>query len=197
MILSYQTPNQILTCDDIPANVRVEVDQTCSFPEDKRYTAQWLTHDEDNFEGLSNNTDAAFKRSCRKNLFPSSLLLDYNYGAATLKAWGRNLEAYDRHEHSRPARGPVEATGAPFKPRTQEDRANLSSRRDNANAGEIHGNFVQQEDGNNEQSDILDADTLVLKISLDRPSVRARLKRQRAKELACITDWAMGISASG
>jgi len=142
LILFRQTPNKILNADDIP-RIQRNVGAASSFPQDKRYTAQWLTTNEDILQGFLNNTDAAFKKKCSKNTLPSLLLLDYNYGAAALRAWGCNLEDFNELQHSRPPKGSVSASGPAFNSRTDKEHAELGKKRDGTHAAKGHGNVGQ------------------------------------------------------
>ena len=70
------------------------------YPENSRYSAQWLVP----LKGrqiISNNADAAFGKASTARK-PSALLLHYNYGAAAVKLWGRKthiLQGHSKESH--------------------------------------------------------------------------------------------------
>jgi hypothetical protein len=61
-----------------------------TFPDNDRYTLQWLvTPSEASLWVFPNNNDATFQDQTLPK--PSDLLLHYNYGAAAVKQWGKNV----------------------------------------------------------------------------------------------------------
>ena len=69
-----------------------------SYPLESRYTFQWLmTPNERTLDRDPDNNDATFKNHDLPK--PDDLLLHYNYGAAAVKHWGRNMEDVLNHPH--------------------------------------------------------------------------------------------------
>jgi hypothetical protein len=61
-----------------------------TFPDNDRYTLQWLvTPPETSLWVFPNNNDATVQDQTLPK--PSDLLLHYNYGAAAVKQWGKNV----------------------------------------------------------------------------------------------------------
>ncbi|KAJ7091567.1 hypothetical protein B0H15DRAFT_836667 [Mycena belliarum] len=88
-----KTPNRVLSTSDIPANnSEIKLYGDVVYSRDPRYTLHWLHGTEQEQRIVANHTDAAFKNHS-KIPKPASILLDYNYGVAALKWWGRGNDA--------------------------------------------------------------------------------------------------------
>jgi len=98
--------------DDIPQRQPLPLNDNVDYPQNCRYTAQYLESIGPFERMLPNNTDAAFGKASRAKK-PSALLLHYNYGAAAVKKWGRKIYILeDIAKKSRP-RKPVPAPSGP------------------------------------------------------------------------------------
>jgi hypothetical protein len=86
-----QTPNLILNTTDIPDNARQwPLSPETSYPSRVRYSLQWLIAGKgNNLSMFRDNGDASFKSHLKQK--PSDTLLHYNYGAAAVKRWGKNI----------------------------------------------------------------------------------------------------------
>lgn len=86
-----QTPNPMLEMNDIPDRyTRRVIGKGLTFPDNNRYTLQWLvTPPEASLWVFPNNNDATFQDQTLPK--PSDLLLHYNYGAAAVKQWRKNV----------------------------------------------------------------------------------------------------------
>ncbi|KAF5382213.1 hypothetical protein D9615_004418 [Tricholomella constricta] len=85
-----KTPNDILEMDDMPPKAERRLFGDSRYPVNSRYTLQWLSPvDWPVLRMFPNNTDAAFVSRKPK---PAETLLHYNYGAAAVKHWGRNID---------------------------------------------------------------------------------------------------------
>jgi len=71
---------------------------------------------------IPNNRDAAFRKHTQKAK-PSDLLLHYNYGAAAVKWWGRNVEVL--HNESEPPRPSLPVPTASGPETTVGDRTTI------------------------------------------------------------------------
>ncbi|KIM40028.1 hypothetical protein M413DRAFT_36366, partial [Hebeloma cylindrosporum] len=88
-IAVLKTPNPILEVADIPERYIRKLRPGLSYPANARYTLQWLTPARLEMDTVPNNNDAAFKDHTLPK--PSDVLLHYNYGAAAVKHWGKNI----------------------------------------------------------------------------------------------------------
>ncbi|KAF8867756.1 hypothetical protein BD779DRAFT_1685398 [Infundibulicybe gibba] len=90
-----KTPNPILDTTDVPARRTRLVHPDLSYPLDARYTLQWLfPANPCTLSYMPNNRDATFLNHQLPR--PADLLLHYNYGAAAVKNWGKNVGALDQ-----------------------------------------------------------------------------------------------------
>ncbi|KIM36072.1 hypothetical protein M413DRAFT_14175 [Hebeloma cylindrosporum] len=100
-VVVLKTPNRILTTDDVPPRHHRALSENVEYPPDgSRFTLQWLVDPgkavmETNT--APNNCDAAFRKctigtGSAVKPKPSDLLLHYNYGAAVVKNWGKNID---------------------------------------------------------------------------------------------------------
>jgi hypothetical protein len=101
-----QTPNRVLSIEDVPNSPARHIQDDVECPTQERFTLQLLTTDQEVMTGLPwIGRDAAFNKDT--NLAkPSGLLLHYNYGAAAVKRWGRQthlLSATNRRDVPRPS----------------------------------------------------------------------------------------------
>lgn len=90
--LHHQTPNRILSCDDIhpPPTRLFERAAGIDYPAGARYTFQWLNvtgRSSDELRAIPNNSDAAFN-SASMQPRPSPFLLECMYAATVINFWG-------------------------------------------------------------------------------------------------------------
>jgi len=170
-LVVLKTPNKVLEIEDIPHSSRTVRRDNQAHPQDERYTAQWISCEEDYLEHFANNTDAAFQKNTPKGNLPSPLLLDYNYGAAAVKQLGRNQETLAIVPFPRPVH--VEATKSASTPTREGSEYN--------------------EDGEMPKEK-MDAEGMVLMFWLNAPGVRERWEKEDAEKRAGIQQWAQGIS---
>ncbi len=99
-----QTPNIVLRTEDIPPPDARDIENDVSYPQNSRYTVQWLVipPDKSTERRLRNNSDATFKNHDLPK--PADLILHYNYGAAAVRCWGRNQRVLERPDVPRPER---------------------------------------------------------------------------------------------
>lgn len=129
-----QTPNAVLLTEDIPQNTRAHANLPAdsAYPRGAWYTLQWLLNPNvEVLDLLQNNMDAAFLKRTSKPK-PSELLLNYNYGAAAVKCWGKNTSVLlNRHDIPRPKAPSGSLLSPPKKSFNQtEFQAKLDARRD-------------------------------------------------------------------
>lgn len=134
-----------------------------------------------------NNLDAAFKN--RQKPKPSDLILHYNYGAAAVKYWGRNLEVLDKdkrpdlpHPKQRQAdtmvMGPTTSIG---------DRAEMIKKLTTARAEGSQGGGIESAEGTTLEQP--DEDKVMLFFWGNSMAAR---ERHAKKEQACketINEW--------
>ncbi|KAF8713536.1 hypothetical protein AX14_012944 [Amanita brunnescens Koide BX004] len=109
-----KTPNPILEREDVPARHDRTIAADVAYPDNSRYTLQWLKPAPLVLLTIPNNIDATFKRDTRQSK-PSDILLHYNYGAAAVKIWGRNTAVLERLATPPRPRMPVPAKAGPSK----------------------------------------------------------------------------------
>ncbi|KAF9480791.1 hypothetical protein BDN70DRAFT_584162 [Pholiota conissans] len=187
-----KTPNLILQTTDIPDRaVRPELlhePRNRSFPQNSRYTMQWLVNqDYSTLCAFPNNNDATFiDQSLPK---PADLLLHYNHGAAVAKHWGRN------HEILTARAGiprPLEPTLAR---REHDDSTSIDRQATNTlrlqEATAEHSGF-----GNDAALDIMDEDDMVLFLSANTEQARARFARKEQQRKSAIQEWSAAVIGS-
>lgn len=178
--------------EDIPRAVSIRtLKDSQSYPQQHRYTAQWLTSNEDYFEQLANNTDAAFKKNGRKGKLPYSLLLDYIYGAAAVKHWAKNEERFNGVVPPQPAG--VGTSKRNHIPRSEDARLDMHNRR--FGAGPISTIQEENEDGKDAEKPKkkMDPEELVLMFYATAPGVQERWERENAEKRGGIEQWARGV----
>ncbi|TFK53198.1 hypothetical protein OE88DRAFT_1643861 [Heliocybe sulcata] len=87
-----QTPNPMLSNDDVRQRLHPNRDPVHHSPQAKRYIFQWLTFGNENPDEVTR-----ILPNCLLALFPdvsqpSPLLLHYMYGCTVLRLWGRNVD---------------------------------------------------------------------------------------------------------
>jgi hypothetical protein len=153
-----------------------------------RFTAQWLVSDPKLERGLVNNTDAAFKTWSRSNLFPSELLLDYNYGAAAVKLWGRGRHTLVDHVFQRPLKA-IPITQPVFKEMDAGARAELALKRD---LSALTGSGAEHMQGGDAEE--LDEDDILMLFAASTPAARARRERDRRKLAESVQHWTRSVA---
>ncbi|KAI9566234.1 hypothetical protein HD554DRAFT_2315664 [Boletus coccyginus] len=99
-VVILKTPNPILEMSDIPDRpVDFPPPHGSTYPLTSRYTLHWLAAGVQSPRIFSrpilpSNIDAAFVSHHKPG--PSDLLLHYNYGAAAVKHWGRNIRKKEK-----------------------------------------------------------------------------------------------------
>ncbi|KZP28688.1 hypothetical protein FIBSPDRAFT_947515 [Athelia psychrophila] len=118
-VVVLKTPNAILATTDIPDRSQRNLAPDVSYPGSFRYTLQWIVNKEQFIlERYPHNNDATFKSQRLPK--PADLLLHYNYGAAAVKQWGKNISVLtDRPNIPRPS-APAPASMGP--PKVNHDR---------------------------------------------------------------------------
>ncbi|KAJ6631955.1 hypothetical protein B0H10DRAFT_1937691 [Mycena sp. CBHHK59/15] len=94
IVVVLKTPNPILLVNDIPVRYQrpMGLNPLVSYPPPThRYTMQWLVDPLTwgTLMAIPNNNDATFHNHHLPK--PADLLLHYNYGAAAVKQWGKNI----------------------------------------------------------------------------------------------------------
>jgi len=90
ILIVCQTPNRILSTEDIPDRLERSLSPDVSYPEGVRFTQHSFEISRDNIS----NVDASFRSPQNLNL-PSMLLLQYHYARCAMRRWGRNTEVVE------------------------------------------------------------------------------------------------------
>ncbi|KAJ7046173.1 hypothetical protein C8F04DRAFT_987884 [Mycena alexandri] len=194
-LVVLKTPNLILDRNDIPPRSNnADLLGGVKYSTKPHYTLQWLEGTEHQRRDIPNNMDAAFKTNSKKPK-PSALLLNYNYGVAALKWWGKGPE------HLLTARKrPTPPIAAPLGPsRIRHDREVTTGKLDDAR--KAPASFAGGQDGsggNNDVDDIderrqSDAERLVLTLYASAPAARDRRAKQRAEREHRMVEWQSGV----
>jgi hypothetical protein len=182
-----QSPNHVLDTTDIPRQDRLfGMPEGVTYPENKRYTFQWLTSPDPVI--VLNNIDAAFKIRNRDPK-PSDLLLHYNYGAAAVKCWGHGEDILDTHV-PRPSPPPL----APKEhPRTQHDRTIAIQKRHKARQKGGDGGNVTAGDQPGEDNTRWDEDDIMLFFWSHTPAAIERNRKKQAESTQSVEQWRRGV----
>ncbi|KAF7967167.1 hypothetical protein HWV62_35648 [Athelia sp. TMB] len=199
-IVIMKTPNRVLGVDDIPHAPGKRQYETLgtSFPNDIRFTAQWLhippSLDPLQAEGaVANNCDAMFKTNTPESELPSGIILDYIYGATALKWWGKNTALLADFVTPRPAAGALTPMGPPQEHKTR-NTARTKRKKDLGAGG------YQRDAQNTGNSEILDPLDVVF---LFQSKTRAAIERRRQEDQeerrfkAQISGWAEDVAREG
>ncbi|KAF9512137.1 hypothetical protein BS47DRAFT_1345751 [Hydnum rufescens UP504] len=176
-----KTPNHCLGIGDVPprADRPVKLPATLAYPEDERYSLQWLQDpDPVVFLVSPNNLDIAFKKYDRKGR-PSALLLHYNYGAAAVRQWGHGGELFA--EHRNPARPKREAAQ-----NTNEGGAS------NTDSGEQPGDEPEGMVDSGDQTQ-WDEDNVMLYLWGNSPVAMERHQKRDEEKSHYVEQWRQGI----
>ncbi|KAJ7482807.1 hypothetical protein B0H11DRAFT_1862672 [Mycena galericulata] len=186
-LVVLKTPNRVLNMTDIPPRSNNDPDLLgdVKYSTNPRYTLQWLQGNKQERRSFPNNMDAAFKKIC-KNPKPSPLLLNYNYGVAALKWWGRGKECL-LTARMRPIAAPLGP------PKSKHDSA-LKFDDARTKLGALEGGSG----GNTESVDIDElrqsqAEELVLAFWSNTPAARTRLAKKRAERQERMIGWQNGV----
>ncbi|KAJ7718774.1 hypothetical protein DFH07DRAFT_859931 [Mycena maculata] len=186
-LVVLKTPNRVLACDDIPprSNNSTDLLGDVKYSTNPRYTLQWLMGTEHQKRDVSPRQDAAFKKDS-KNPKPSPLLLNYSYGVAALKWWGKGPD-YLLTARKRPAPlGPI---------RSKHDRSVTTAKpADARNLAGLQGGSA----GNREVEDIderrqSEAERLVLTLYANTPAARGRRAKRQAERKDRMAAWQDGV----
>ncbi|KAJ7895632.1 hypothetical protein B0H14DRAFT_2681203 [Mycena olivaceomarginata] len=182
-LVVLKPPNRVLACNDIPprSNNNPDLLGDVKYSTNPRYTLQWLMGTEHQKRDFPNNKDAAFKKHSKKPK-PSPLLLNYNYGVAALKWWGKGPE-YLLTARKRPA-PPIAAP--------------LGSLRSKDNRSRKLAGLQGGSGGNGEVEDIderrqSEAERLVLTLYANTPAARGRRAKQQAERKDRMAEWQNGV----
>jgi hypothetical protein len=138
LYLSNQTPNPILSTDDIPQGPdREYIPPGANYPLGHRYTLQSLKIIPQRvLSVIPNNGDATFNGSSNKQK-PSALLLHYNYGAAAAKLWGHGTNVLKNDRQLPRPQPPAPMRLGPA--RGRNDRRIAIEKREQRRSGGSHG----------------------------------------------------------
>jgi hypothetical protein len=191
------------TGDLRPRNNSQKLCPTVEYPQDGvRYTLQWIVPNpvqtvQEMMEnvGIPANSDAAFVKNTGL-MRPSGLLLHYNYGAAVVKHWGKNISILTtRPNIPRPPKPAEPARRPPFK---QNDRNTTINKLDasreggNNNLG-LRGGGVG---GAGDTNEALDADDIIMLLWSSNPrTVQRRIAEEKCKDDA-IDQWRLAVSVN-
>ncbi|KAF8201370.1 hypothetical protein K438DRAFT_2015687 [Mycena galopus ATCC 62051] len=180
------TPNLVLACEDIPArtNNKTHLFGDVKYSTNPRYTLQWLMGSDWQKRDIPNNQDAAFKKHTKKPK-ASPLLLNYNYGVAALKWWGKGPE-YLITARKRPT-PPI---AAPLGPVTTTKFTNVRK-----SAGLQGGSGRNREVEDNDERRQSEAELLVLTLYANTPAARARRAKQQAEHKDWMAEWRNGVAS--
>jgi hypothetical protein len=139
---------------------------------------------------IPNNKDAAFKKRSKKPK-PSPLLLNYSYGVAALKWWGKGPE------HLLTARKrPAPPIAAPLGPSRSKHNRSVTTAKlaDARNLAGLQGGSG----GNGGVEDIdelrqFEAEQLVLTLYANTPAARGRRAKQQAERKDRMVEWQNGV----
>lgn len=188
----------MLETADVPDRCQRNIDTNLMirYPTNSRYTFQWIvTPRTIILDRFPNNNDATFKNQRLSK--PADLLLHYNYGAAAVKQWGKNVSVLtNRPGIPRPS-VPVPAPMGPS--RITHDHTSAIQKRAAAmsQGGQGAGNERSTSEGaaaDCEAQDGWDEDDVMLffwgnsKAALDR---HAQKKQERTEYLE---DWRAGVT---
>jgi hypothetical protein len=139
---------------------------------------------------VPNNKDAAFKKHSKKPK-PSPLLLNYNYGVAALKWWGKGPE------HLLTARKrPAPPIAAPLGPQRSKHDPSVTTAK-LADARKLAG--LQGGSGGNREAEDIDerrqyeAELLVATLYANTPAARGRREQQQADRTDRMDKWQNGV----
>jgi hypothetical protein len=110
------------------------LDDDVEYPNEERYSAQWVTTEEDNVAlqeyPTLGNSDMAFDVKYRddRSFLPSPLMLHYRYGVAALRSWGRELSVLSTHSYKRPPPNAGQNLSPPSKPLAVEGQRRIPSK---------------------------------------------------------------------
>ena len=195
-MLSSQTPNPILTTEDVPPSPDRRFDvRTIGYPIDSRYTMQWLqTLNASTMNIVKNNSDAAFRHRCPERDRPSDVLLHYTYGAAAVKNWGRNTNVLQTlGKPPRPPK-PVEAPAGPSQ--TIHERSATVGKLDKSikqgRARARAGGLVDTVGSKGEAT--WDEDDVMLFLWGNTETAKERHRRKASEDIRRVEQWRGGVS---
>ncbi|KAF7371615.1 hypothetical protein MVEN_00017000 [Mycena venus] len=178
-VVVLKTPNAVLGVDDIPPRHNRALDDDIKYPDEQRYTLQWLHGTAKEQAVVPNNSDATFRKYTRI-LKPSPMLLHYNYGAAAVKWWGHGASSYlgisNRPTMPRPS-VPVPAATGPI--RTKRTAAQLDAsilKRATGNTG-VSGSGPRESEVARDEG-VMDPDEIVMFFWSQNPAALERRKRE-------------------
>jgi hypothetical protein len=189
---SNQT-HRVLQTTDIPpcGNPNVKLFGHVCYSENPRYSLQWLKCTEQELAHVPNNLDAAFKIDSE---IPKSsgVLLDYNYGVAVLKWWGKGYGQGDFLQHRRHS-GPsatIATSNPPGRPSRSSDHRSCTTDAKLEDVARTKPAAALEDDfdsGNQEEAETVDtgseappqsqAEELVFALWDNHPAARTRLKQ--------------------
>ncbi|KAJ7769504.1 hypothetical protein B0H16DRAFT_1307519 [Mycena metata] len=174
-----QTPNPVLGVNDIPPRHNRALPDDIKYPDEQRYTLQWLHGDSPEvLARIPNNSDATFKKRTHLQK-PSPMLLHYNYGAAAVKWWGHgasHLGISNRPTMPRPSAPVPAATGPTRTKRTATGQLNTSLQK---RAGNVVGSGSGAQDGEAARDkELMDPDEIVMFFWSRNPAALERRKRE-------------------
>jgi hypothetical protein len=175
--------------EDVPPRHERTLSEDIKYPDQERYTLQWLNGSEALQLRTPNNSDATFKKYNRKPK-PSPLLLHYNYGAAAVKWWGHgaaHLARSNRPNIPRPS-APMPAPMGPT--RTTHNRQSTTdklTRMRNLPSGNVGGTG-----GAIPNEDVMDPDEVVLFFWANTPAACDRRKRAVTDDASRMEQWQRG-----
>ncbi|TFK53010.1 hypothetical protein OE88DRAFT_1724742 [Heliocybe sulcata] len=213
-----QTPNPMLSHDDVRQQLHPSWDRNLHYPKDeaKRYIFQWL-----NFDGLDINDATQRVLNCLLAVFsgdpqepqPSPLLLHYMYGCAVLRLWGRNVDVLADHPRFAHAPPPTRRMLGP--PQTRADYGRVNEKREAArsNASPREGDLNEsdeEEDGEWHRTesgtwqrlrrfhDFDAVQDLVLELTLrGKPERRRAIEAEKEEWESHMRAWVAEVNSSG
>ena len=197
MISYTQTPNPYLQTNDVPPRPhRDKIHRDTGYPDGSRYTLQTIgpTDDDDDDDDVApapDNTDATFMKGTRRSK-PSALLLHYNYGAAAVHHWGKDVEVlWKKFPPPRPSK-PIPAAAGPSK--SVHDREVVIKKRNAAQAESSTAGAAGQGALAEQEEAVWDADDVMLFFWGNTRAARDRHAKQVRESAQRMEQWRKGVS---
>jgi hypothetical protein len=196
----------------VPKRCQRDIPEHVSYPENARYTLQWIVEPPDKFTArqIPSNNDATFKDHNLPK--PADLLLHYNYGAAAVKHWGKNVSVLTGRPNIPRPRVPAQAPTGLAK--TLHDRNVAIGKRDDyakrkrgeaeaeaeaeAEGGEWTGGLGKKRrygvDLEPESAEIWDEDDVMLFFWGNSQAAQERHSHKEEEQKKKLEEWRAGVS---
>ncbi|GJJ06640.1 hypothetical protein Clacol_000834 [Clathrus columnatus] len=201
VIKSSKTPNHILDTDDVAPRCGRELEEDTSYPSDARYTFQYLQQEnrKSNLRIMPDNNDAAFPTTPSITLpKPAAFLLNYNFGAAAVRLWGKNKMVFENREEIQRPKIRV-SNMAPKRTPGKENRERFVTKRrkldEQGGQGEVGPSRAPQDAQNTATTQEWDEDDIMLFFWGNTKAARERRERKEQNIKESVKKWRSTVAA--